>query len=87
MALANRAFPSLTTERLRLRAPHVDDAAAYGAVLSIPGVTHSSDIPDAPTMAVVERMIRFMSKLYESRKECAWIIDDATSGWKAPASH
>jgi [ribosomal protein S5]-alanine N-acetyltransferase len=79
MALANREFPSLTTERLRLRAPHVDDAAAYGAVLSIPEVTHYSDIPDAPTMAVIERMMRFMSKLYESRKGCAWIIEDAAS--------
>jgi len=80
MALTNREFPVLATERLRLRAPQMDDAAGYGAVLSITEVTRFSNFPDAPTMTTVERMMRFMSKLHASRKGCAWIIEDAASG-------
>jgi hypothetical protein len=39
MVQANREFPTLTTERLRLRAPRVGDAKVFGAMLSIPEVT------------------------------------------------
>jgi ribosomal-protein-alanine N-acetyltransferase len=52
MAQVDREFPALTTERLRLREPRMDDAAAIAAVLAIPEVTRYSNLPDAPKMAV-----------------------------------
>jgi [ribosomal protein S5]-alanine N-acetyltransferase len=70
-----REFPSLTTERLRLRAPRIDDAEPFGALLSIPEVTRFSNWPDAPKKAEAERWVRWMSKLHASRKGCAWIIE------------
>jgi ribosomal-protein-alanine N-acetyltransferase len=58
----------------------MDDARAFVALLAIPEVTRYSNLPDAPKMAAVERMMRFMSKLNGSGKGCAWIIEDAASG-------
>jgi [ribosomal protein S5]-alanine N-acetyltransferase len=73
-----RPFPAFSTDRLRLRAPQMEDAEAFGVLLSLPEVTRYSDIPDSATMA--GRMMRFMVRLHESRKGCGWIIEDATSG-------
>jgi [ribosomal protein S5]-alanine N-acetyltransferase len=70
-----REFPSLTTERLRLRAPRMDKAEPFGALLSIPEITRFSNWPDAPKKAEVERWMRWMAKLHASRNGCAWIIE------------
>ncbi|HVH80535.1 MAG TPA: GNAT family N-acetyltransferase, partial [Stellaceae bacterium] len=80
MAAAGAEFPSLTTSRLRLRAPEIDDAAAFGALLGIPAVTRYSNWPDAPNKRQAERYMRWMAKLYESGKGCAWMIEDNASG-------
>jgi ribosomal-protein-alanine N-acetyltransferase len=74
-----RAFPQLTTDRLRLRAPTLKDAAAFRAVLSAPGVTRFSNWPDAPTASQGERYARWMTKLHGSGKGCAWIIEHRPS--------
>lgn len=50
-----REFPSLTTERLRLRAPDINDAEPFRVLLSIPEVTRFSNWSDAPKKAEVER--------------------------------
>jgi ribosomal-protein-alanine N-acetyltransferase len=76
---ATRKFPSLSTERLTLRAPTLADAAAFRAVLSVPDVTRFSNWPDAPTKAQGERSLRWMSKLHASGKGCAWIIEHRDS--------
>src|SRR5437879_11451225 len=52
MAKPDREFPSLATERLRRRAPNMDDAEAFRALLSIPEVTRYSNWPDAPKPAL-----------------------------------
>jgi len=80
MAKSDREFPSLTTERLRLRAPHMDDAEVFRALLSIPEVTRYSNWPDAPKKPYGERTMQWMSKLHASRSGCAWIIEDGASG-------
>jgi ribosomal-protein-alanine N-acetyltransferase len=72
-------FPILTTSRLRLRAPEIDDALPFGAVLSIPDVTRFSNWPDAPTKTQAQRFVRWMCKLHASGKGCAWIIEDRVS--------
>jgi [ribosomal protein S5]-alanine N-acetyltransferase len=74
-----REFPSLTTERLRLREPHMDDAEPFGRLLSIPEVTRFSNWPDAPKKSEVERYMRWMAKLHATRNGCAWFIDDSAS--------
>ena len=79
MAKADREFPSLTTERLRLRAPNMDDAEAFRALLSIPEVTRYSNWPDAPKQPFGERAMRWMSKPHAGSNGCAWIIEDGTS--------
>jgi [ribosomal protein S5]-alanine N-acetyltransferase len=68
-------FPLLSTNRLTLRAPTPKDAAAFGALLSIPAVTRFSNWPDAPSKVQSDRYARWMSKLYASGKGCAWIIE------------
>lgn len=73
------AFPALTTSRLLLRAPAAGDAAAFGAILSVPAVTRFSNWPDRPKKAQVERSMRWMAKLHASGKGCAWMIEDAAS--------
>jgi [ribosomal protein S5]-alanine N-acetyltransferase len=73
-------FPTLATERLRLRAPHGDDAQAFRALLAIPEVTRYANLPDTPSLRVAERMMRRMSRLHETRKGCAWIIEEGASG-------
>ena len=80
MAKSDREFPSLTTDRLRLRAPHMDDAEVFRALLSIPEVTRYSNWPDAPKKPYGERTMQWMSKLHTSRSGCAWIIEDGASG-------
>lgn len=74
-----REFPSLTTERLRLRAPDINDAEPFRVLLSIPEVTRFSNWPAAPKKAEVERVMRWMYKLHPSRNGCAWIIEDGAS--------
>jgi [ribosomal protein S5]-alanine N-acetyltransferase len=72
-------FPCLVTDRLHLRAPQVDDADPFTALLSIPEVTQFSNWPDAPRKAQVERFVRWMTKLFPSGKGCAWVVEDVIS--------
>jgi hypothetical protein len=74
-----REFPLLTTERLQLRAPRIEDAEPLSALLSIAEVTRFSNWPDAPKRIQVERFTRWMSKLLDSGKRCAWIIEERGS--------
>jgi [ribosomal protein S5]-alanine N-acetyltransferase len=80
VAAAGSKFPSLTTSRLRLRAPTAGDTAAFGAILSIPEVTRFSNTPDAPEEPLVEDFIRWMIKLHDDAIGCAWVIEDTASG-------
>jgi hypothetical protein len=75
MAKADREFPSLTTERLRLRAPRMEDAESFRALLSIPQVTHYSNWTDAPKPPYGERAMRWMAKLHAGKIGCAWVIE------------
>ena len=68
-------FPVLSTKRLTLRAPSAKDAAAFGALLSIPAVTRFSNWPDRPSKVQSERYARWMSKVFASGKGCAWMIE------------
>jgi [ribosomal protein S5]-alanine N-acetyltransferase len=76
---ARSEFPSLTTSRLRLRAPVAEDAGAFGAILAIPDVTRYSNWPEAPKTGQVERYLRWMGGLYGRGGGCAWMIEDSTS--------
>jgi ribosomal-protein-alanine N-acetyltransferase len=76
---SKRSFPELTTRRLLLRAPMLDDAAPFGALLAIPEVTRFTNWPEAPNRARTERYMRWMAKLLGSGKGCAWIIEDRRS--------
>jgi ribosomal-protein-alanine N-acetyltransferase len=79
-ASSKRSFPALTTRRLHLRLPKVEDTAAFGNVLSLAEVTRHTNWPDAPTPARMQRYMRWMAKLHGSGKGCAWIIEEARSG-------
>ena len=71
-----RAFPTLSTARLLLRAPAAEDVTAFHDILSSPDVTRFSNWPDAPAKAVAERAMRWMCRAYPSGKGCAWMIED-----------
>ena len=78
-------FPSLTTSRLRLRAPAPDDAEAFGAILSVPEVTRFSNWPDRPKKTQIARFVRWMVELHRRGSGCAWMIEDIASGSVAGA--
>ena len=75
----SRKFPTLSTDRLKLRAPTMKDVSAFQALLSIADVTRFSNWPDAPPKARAERSLRWMSGIHASGKGCAWIIEIAGS--------
>jgi [ribosomal protein S5]-alanine N-acetyltransferase len=78
-AAGKRAFPTLTTRRLRLRLPVPADAVQFHALLALPEVTRFTNWPDAPSKARVDRYMRWMAKRHGSGKGCAWIIEDRRS--------
>src|SRR5262245_52529895 len=73
-SLRAASFPVLETRRLRLRAPAARDATALQAMLALPEVTRFSNWPDALSRQQAERYIPWMTKLFSSRRGCAWII-------------
>jgi ribosomal-protein-alanine N-acetyltransferase len=79
MPSAAKPFPLLSTQRLTLRAPTLNDAEAFRALLSIADVTRFSNWPDAPTKPQGERFMRWMAKHHASGKGCAWIIEETRS--------
>lgn len=72
-------FPDLSTARLALRAPSVNDVGDYRELLSIPAVTRFSDLPDSPSVARTEALIKWMANLQPGGKGCAWLITVAVS--------
>jgi ribosomal-protein-alanine N-acetyltransferase len=84
-AAGGSRFPTLTTSRLRLRAPEANDALAFAAMLAFAEVTRLSNWPDRPKAAQVERWLRWMARLHATGKGCAWMIEDAASGALAGA--
>ena len=79
MRKTERAFPTLSTPRLLLRAPTSEDVAAFQGILSIPEVTRFSNWPEAAGKTVAERAMRWMCKAYPTGKGCAWMIEDRAS--------
>lgn len=73
-------FPQLQTQRLFLRVVQESDVTAYHQLLSKPEVTQFTDIPDAPTVKRIEKLLSWMSKRFPSGKGCAWIIEENKSG-------
>lgn len=80
MVSAKSGFPSLSSDRLRLREPTLQDCDALHELLSIPEVTRFSNWPDAPKKVQTERNLKWMCKAFARGTGCAWIIDDRVSG-------
>lgn len=79
MSVAATNFPTLSTNRLVMRAVSMDDVASIRALLSIAEVTRYSNIPDSPTKEETIDFVRNMSELYQSGNGCAWIMEDRVS--------
>lgn len=73
-------FPSLTSSRLTLRAARRDDVPRYHEILSITEVTRYINLPDAPSEERSERFVRWMRRLHEKGRGCAWIIERRDDG-------
>lgn len=73
-------FPTLSTDRLTLRALTPGDATAFRAVLCAPGVTQFSNWPDAPTQEQGETFATDMAALFPGGHGCAWAILERASG-------
>lgn len=80
MALSRSEFPTLLTERLRLREPSMDDRDSFHALISIPEVTRFSNWDDAPKKAQIERSLKWMCKIFPKGAGCTWFIEDRASG-------
>lgn len=73
-------FPTLLTDRLRLREPSMDDRDDLHAMISMPEVTRFSNWVDAPSKAQIERSLKWMCKIFPKGTGCSWIIEDRASG-------
>ncbi|KAA1180047.1 GNAT family N-acetyltransferase [Rhizobium tropici] len=73
-------FPTLVTDRLRLREASMDDCDDFHAMISIPEVTRFSNWVDTPKKAQIERSLRWMIKIFPKGAGCTWIIEDRASG-------
>ncbi|TXI10691.1 MAG: N-acetyltransferase, partial [Rhizobium sp.] len=80
MAPVKTEFPTLLTERLRLREASMEDRDDFHALISRPEVTRFSNWVDAPKMAQIERSLRWMIKIFPKGTGCSWIIEDRVSG-------
>lgn len=69
-------FPTLSTDRLLLRAVTPDDAPAFRALLAIPEVTRYSNWPDAPSEERAGELVRGMAALFPDGRGCAWMIEN-----------
>lgn len=69
-------FPTLSTDRLLLRAVTPDDAPAFRSLLSVPEVTRHSDWPDSPSEEGAIELVREMSARFPEGRGCAWIIEN-----------
>jgi ribosomal-protein-alanine N-acetyltransferase len=73
-------FPTLTTERLDLRAVQSSDGSFYHQLLSVAEVTRFSDLPDRAARAQADRFVDWMSKLFSSGSGSAWLIQKRNTG-------
>ena len=73
------AIPELTTERLRLRAPALGDAAALLAVLGDPAVTRYHNVPTLATLADARALLERLEQRYAARETIRWAIELARS--------
>jgi ribosomal-protein-alanine N-acetyltransferase len=80
MAAPKNEFPTLLTNRLRLREPVLDDCDGFHALLSIAEVTRFSNWPDAPKKPQTARSLKWMCDAFARGKGCAWMIEDRATG-------
>lgn len=73
---ALKDFPSLTTARLRLREPDMQDYDPFHAILSCPDVSRFSNWVENPERGDVERPLKWMCAAFPKGKGCAWMIED-----------
>ncbi len=73
-------YPTLATDRLRLRAPRMEDGDAFHAIMSVPDVSRFSNLPDAPTRKQTDRTLKWMCEVFAKGKGCAWMIEEHASG-------
>ncbi len=73
---APKEFPTLTTARLRLREPRIEDYDAFHAILSCPDVSRFSNWVENPKRGDVERPLKWMCAAFAKGKGCAWMIEE-----------
>jgi len=78
--LKPNTYPELTTQRLLLRQPSMNDAAAYHSILSNEATSRYSDVPHQPTLKRSQRFVSWMSKLYPKDVGIAWILESRSTG-------
>jgi RimJ/RimL family protein N-acetyltransferase len=69
------SFPELATERLRLRAPRPEDAAALLGILGDPEVTRYHNMPTLPTLAEAHAALERLQQRYAARDAIRWAIE------------
>jgi [ribosomal protein S5]-alanine N-acetyltransferase len=68
-------FPALATERLRLRAPLPQDAAALLRILGDPEVTRYHNMPTLTTLAEAQEALERLAQRYAARQTVRWAIE------------
>jgi ribosomal-protein-alanine N-acetyltransferase len=69
------SFPKLAAQRLRLRAPRPEDAAALLGIFSDPEVTRYHNMPTLTTLAEAHAALEHLQQRYEARDTIRWAIE------------
>lgn len=72
--------PELATQRLRLRAPRPQDAAAVLRILGDPAVTEYHSMPTLTRLAEAEAALERLEQRFVARDAMRWAIDLAEHG-------
>jgi ribosomal-protein-alanine N-acetyltransferase len=69
------SIPELTTARLRLRLPQLDDAAALLAVLGDPEVTRYHNVPTLTTLGDARALLERLDQRFAAHETIRWAIE------------
>jgi ribosomal-protein-alanine N-acetyltransferase len=79
MSKPREAFPTLSTQRLRLRRVERRDAGGLHACFGDPAAMRYWDFPACGTRAETERILRWLAKATNTYDHLAWAIADPAS--------
>gem|GEM_PF-2569872 len=73
-------FPEVSTKRLRLREPCMDDVALFTDIFSDPMLRRYSNVPSHLTPHAVRVWTQWLCQAFHTRSACAWTMQLPSTG-------